>query len=304
MNYYEILGLSPDAKPEDIKKAYRKLAMQHHPDRNSGGKDSEEEFKKINEAYSTLSDSAKKQSYDFSLKNSGFSGGPGSNANGFNFHGNFSEDDINDLMRNMFGQRTGRPGFDDIFGFHRARTQRIFAVSLSFWEAVFGVDKSFNVTRNVSGTPKNLSINVHFPAGINDGEIIEVNVDNEIMHIQVQVLEDDRFMRDNLDLYTEIEVPMTLAALGGQFVFPHWSGDLEINIPEGLQNGQKLRLANAGIKREVFNGDLYLICKIVIPKKMTKKQKDLLQQFSKLEKNTNNSMFEALKKTWNKFKKN
>lgn len=302
MNYYEILGLTPEAKAEEIKKAYRKLAMQHHPDRNSGEKNSEEEFKKINEAYSTLSDPDKKKNYDFSLHNTGFNGNPG--ATGFNFHGNFSEDDINDLMRNMFRQHTGRPDFDDIFGFHRARTQRIFSINLTFWEAIFGVEKSFNMIRNVSGTNKNFTINVHFPPGINDGEIVEVNIDNEITHVQVHIVEDERFVRDNLDLYTEVDIPMTLAALGGKFVFPHWSGDLEINIPEGLQNGQKLRLANAGIKREVFNGDLYLICNIVIPKKMTKKQKELLQQFSKLEKNNTNTVFDSLKKTWNKFKKN
>lgn len=302
MDYYEILGVSKNATTDEIKKSYRKLAMKHHPDRNPGNKKSEEEFKKIAEAYATLSDEQKKSSYDFKLeqesfvKNARHTHNKGTSG-GFN-HSFDSQEDISDFMRNVFGNRN----FNEFFDEQIVRKPRIkvYDIHLSFWEAVFGVSKFFEF---VDDKGKKRSFNVAFPPAIEDGITLEVGMySHPPVHFKIHVQSDPYFTRDHLDLYTTIEIPMTKALLGGTMRFPHWDHTYDINIPIGTQNSQTLRLPNAGIKKDMFVGDLYLKCKIIIPKKLTKKQKEIIESFAATEKE-DTSFLNSLKETWNKFVK-
>lgn len=296
-DYYKILGLTEDASDEDIKKAYRKLASKWHPDKHSSEsakKTAEEEFKLIKEAYETLSDSNKRHSYDFSRKTSN----TGSSSS---FHHSHFED-VEDLMKNFFNQRSHGNPFSDIFGFSSA--SRIIAqaeVTLTFWEAIFGCRKTFELNINKSGTRQIKTVSVTLPAGCDNQDSFIVNVDEHQIQLVIHVQEDENFMRDNLDLYSHIDIPFTMAALGGVIKFPHWEGEIEISIPAGVQSGQKIRLPNKGIKKEMFVGDLYLQTNITVPKKLNKKQKELLEEFAKTEKEKENSWFDSLKKAWDKY---
>lgn len=289
MNYYEILEISPEANAEEIKKSYRKLAMKYHPDRNDGTKEAEEKFKKINEAYSILSDPSKKQEYDYSLTN-GF-GQNDFNSQHYNMHDFFSHS-FDEIFKNF--------GFQHEFQ-SRAKS---FNVTLNFWEAAIGCEKSYEFSLNTANGKKRVKFNVQFPPATDSGDTIALQVEEQLIHLHVNVLDDLSFERDNLDIYTILEIPFTTGILGGKTIFPHWSKDLEINIPAGIDNGTKIRVANMGIKKNIHIGDLYLVIKLVTPKKLNKKQKELLTEFAALDTKKENAFNQSLKKLWSSiFKK-
>lgn len=290
MNYYETLELKNDATSDDIKKSYRKLAMKYHPDRNSGNKNAEEKFKLINEAYITLSDTTKKQEYDYSLKNS--------------FNSNFNSSKNNsqeDFFANSFDEIFKNFGFQN--GFQSSRIQTL-SVNLDFWEAALGCEKIYEFSLNTTSGKKRAKIEVKFEPATNAGDLIPVHIDNHVLHLQVNVLDDLSFERDNLDIYTMLEVPFTTGVLGGKVIFTHWTKDLEITVPAGVENGTKIRLANMGVKKNIYIGDLYLVVKLVIPKKLNKKQKELLNEFDSIENKKDNGLNSSLKNLWSSiFKK-
>lgn len=287
MNYYEILELDTNASAEDIKKSYRKLAMKYHPDRNDGNKNAEEKFKRINEAYITLSDPAKKQEYDFSLKN-------GFNQTGFNQQP--PHNDMHEFFNHSFEEMFRNFGFQH--GFQQNRIQTL-VVTLNFWEAALGCEKTYEFNLNTKNGKKRAKADVKFEPATNPGDIIPIHIENHVLHLQVNVLDDLSFERDNLDIYTMVEVPFTTGVLGGTIIFPHWTKDLEINVPAGVENGTKIRLANMGVKKNIHVGDLYLVVKLITPKKLTKKQKELLTEFDKLENKKENTFNQSLKNLWN-----
>lgn len=287
MDYYKILNVDKNASEDEIKKSYRKLAMKHHPDRNPDNKKSEEEFKKIGEAYSILSDPIKRENYD--------NGGLNNQKNFYN------QEDIADFMRSAFGGKNNFGSFFDEQFTHRTHVHKTYGVSLSFWEAIFGVNKKVEII-NSQGVRK--TFNIALPKGLENGVTLEVSMANEApFHVYITVDEDPNFTRDNLDLYTSIDLNLSKAILGGTIKFPHWEHDYEVTIPPGIQNGQTLRLSNAGIKKDMFVGDLYLKCNIVVPKKLNKKQKELIEAFSKTE-DENTTFFDNLKQSWNNIFKN
>lgn len=289
MNYYEILELNHEATATDIKKSYRRLAMKYHPDRNDGNKAAEEKFKLINEAYITLSDTSKKQDYDYSLNHgsSHFNGENNSNMHDFYSH-SFEE-----MFKNF--------GFQH--GFQHNRIQTL-VVNLEFWEAALGCEKTYEFTVNTASGKKRAKINVTFEPATNVGDLVPVHIENNVLHLQVNILDDLSFERDNLDIYTMLEVPFTTGVLGGKVIFPHWTKDLEIAVPAGVENGTKIRLANMGIKKSIYMGDLYLVIKLVTPKKLNKKQKELLNEFDNIENKKENSFNQSLKNLWSSLFKN
>jgi curved DNA-binding protein len=282
MNHYDTLGVKQTATDKEIKNAYRKLAMKHHPDRNPGAKSSDEEFKKINEAYSVLSDSQKKKDYDFSLQY-------GAQSSNFNH----SSDNMNDFVNSFFKQ--GSP-FEDIFGRFSQKTQTLI-VNLDFWEGCFGAKKTIEFMLS----QQKMTVAIDFPPNTNTGDIFQVQAGSTLINLQVNVAGHPQFTRENLDLYTTIEIPMTTALLGGSISFVHWEKTVEINIPAGIQPHQSIRLANMGIKKDIFSGDLFLKCNVVLPKKLTKRQKELLQEFAQLEEKHKKTFGDNLKDIWNKF---
>jgi DnaJ-class molecular chaperone len=298
MSYYDILGISKDSSDEQIKKAYRKLAMLHHPDRNQGKKTSEEKFKKINEAYATLSDKNKRSTYDFTLRKS-------SPFNNFN-DTKFNEPNFNEFNKDSFEQqftdsffRQGSP-FEDIFS-QFAQRKQIFDVEIDFWEGAFGIQKSFEFNIPLKNTVQKHTITVNFPPGTNTGDLFNIKIQNIVVQLRVSVAEHFQFRRENLDLYTNIEIPMTTALLGGNIEFLHWEKSLDINIPEGIKQGQMIRLANLGITKDMFQGDLYLVCNIILPNNLTKRQREILQEFQLLEEQQKRTFGSNFKDIWKKF---
>lgn len=289
--YYDLLGVSPNASQEEIKKAYRKLAMKWHPDRNPGNKQAEEKFKEIQKAYDYLSNPNKQ---DFS--------------NHFSSHFSHDEMDINleDIMK-AFGQNSFFYDFfsDSFSEMHQARNNRKYSqsihqtkVSLQFWEAVFGCQKSFQMQIDNGNLQK---IQVNFPKGCDQGDVLVTKISNMEIHFIVDIEKDEKFERKGLDLYMKIDIPFTQALLGGDFSFPHWKQTMNIQLPECLQNGQLIKIAKAGIEKQNQTGDLYLIVNILLPKKLTKKQKTILNNFSKSEEQTvNDSFVNQFKNFWHK----
>lgn len=289
MNYYDTLGVKQNATDEEIKQAYRKLAMKFHPDRNQGNKEYEEKFKNIGEAYTILSNKSKRRDYDQSQNN---------HHTGFQGRG-FSEDDINDFTKNFFNQH-GFSGFEDIFNQTRQRDKKIVEINISFWEAIFGVDKQFEIIIHRNKTKEKKTINITFPPGTEDQTTFSLDVEGLEFLIHVKVMKDDKFYRDNLDLYTEIEIPFTTAVLGGTIHFPHWKGSIDVVIPPGTQYNDYITIPNGGIDKAPYIGDMHLKCRIAVPKKLNKKQKEALQQFADIEKQSS-SLFDDIKNKWNKF---
>jgi curved DNA-binding protein len=283
MNYYEILGVDKSATNDEIKKAYRNLAKKYHPDRHQGNKEFEEKLKEINQAYGVLSDTQKRQEYDFQLSNPGFSGFGGGGAS---FNG-----DLNDLFESIFSGGFG--GFSDVFGSRGHSIQRI-RVGLNFWEAVFGAEKTLSF-KSPNGT---FSKKITFPPGIDNGNAIAIEVEGTQIHLIIHVEDDEQFERNELDLYTVVEIPMTTAILGGKIIFNHWEKDLEVTIPPNVSEDKLIKLSSYGIKAHNKTGNLFLKPKIVLPTKISKKQRELLEEFSKEEKHEHKNSFKNL---WSKF---
>lgn len=275
-DYYEILGVSKNATAEEMKRAYRKLAVQYHPDKNKS-KDAEDKFKEINAAYEVLSDPQKRQMYDqyghAAFENGGPTGGAGgpfggqygpftytySSSGGNPFEG-FGFSDPFDIFEQFFGG--GSP-----FG----RRKPAYSLVIDFMEAVNGVEKKVQV----DGKSKTIKI----PAGVNTGSRIRF----EDFDIVIQVASHPKFQRDGYDIITDESVSMTMAALGGEITVETVQGKVKLKIPEGTQPNMVIRLKGKGVKHVQGSqiGDHFVRVKVEVPKKLSKKQKELLQEFEK-----------------------
>lgn len=272
-NYYDILGVAKDASQDDIKKAYRKLAHQHHPDR--GG--DEAQFKKVSEAYTTLSNAEKRRQYDMfgASGASGFSGGQGGFGAG-QWSGNF--DDLND----MFGGGLGdifEQMFGGAYGGARTRSRRMarVLVSITLQEAFSGATKDLNV--EVNGERKKVSVTI--PAGIDDGQTMKVEhaLGEDDLYVQVRVAPHKDFARRGNDIYMRVTISVAQAAMGDTITVPTLGGEVSLKIPAGIQWGDLLRLQGKGMPTlRGSKGDQYVKIEVEIPKKLSKKAKELFER--------------------------
>ena len=277
-DYYEVLGVSRDASPDEIKKAYRKLAVKNHPDKNPGNAAAEEKFKEASNAYEVLSDPKKRQIYN----QRGHAG-----VNDMGFHGFTNTEDIFSNFGDIFG-RTVFGNFGDVFVdvFNRqgpgkpqaqAADMRI-KLTISFMEAVYGIEKQVNVQG------KNIAIKI--PAGIKDGQTLRLQGQggrtSGALLVTISVEPHPDFKREGLDLITQVAIPFTLAALGGKVRVPTLTGQINLTIPHGNQSGSQLRLRGQGIVDSAGRkGDLRVLVQVEIPKSLTQKQRDLLNELDK-----------------------
>ncbi len=281
-DYYEILGVKRNATADEIKKAYRKLAVKYHPDKNSGDKVAEEKFKEASNAYSVLSDPEKRKVYDVR----GHAG-----VHGMGFEGYTNVEDIFANFNDIFGRAAyGGFGdaFGDVFGTHRQTTRSYrgrdhrINLTIPFADAVLGTQKEISV--------QGKSITLKIPSGIKDGQSLRVRGQRESIGagtagdllVKISVQPHPSISRDGLDLVTDVKVPMTTAALGGTARVQTLTGNVDLKIPSGAQPGQQLRIRGQGIvDPSGRNGDLRVRITVEIPKSLTRKQKDLLKQLAK-----------------------
>ena len=284
-DYYEVLGVNRNTSPEEIKRAYRKVALKYHPDKNPGDKTAEEKFKEASNAYDVLSDPEKRKIYDTR-------GHAGVHNAGFEGYTNF--EDIFTNFGDIFGREVfGNFGdvFGDVFsrdnptGFgtqHRRGNLRT-KLTIPFEESILGAEKRIQVNDR--------TLTIKIPPGIKDGQSLRLAGQGDItaggqrgsLIVKIAVQPHPHFKRENLDLVTQATVPFTTAALGGKVRIPTLKEHIDLKIPAGTQPEQQLRVRGAGVvdssKRK---GDLRVQIKVEIPRSLTRKQKELLKNLDKI----------------------
>ena len=277
-DYYELLGVSKSATQAEIKSAYRKSALKHHPDRNKEP-GAEEKFKEINEAYEVLSNEEKRKSYDqfgHAAFQQGAGGGAGGPFGGYGqgpFSYSYSSQGQNPFEGMDFG------GFSDPFdifesffgGGSRRPRKPLYGLEIDFMEAVKGVEK----TVSMDGGQKTIKV----PAGASNGTRIRFND----FEVRLSVRPHSRFERDGDDIYVDVDVPFYQAILGGEIAVPTIDGDIKIKIRGGTQPGTLVRLRGQGVAhlQSHGRGDEYVRLKITLPEKITHEQKQALKTFEK-----------------------
>ncbi len=284
-DFYGILGVAKDASADAIKKAYRKLAMQYHPDRNPGA-DGEDKFKEIGEAYSVLSDTSKRAEYD-RLKQAVRSGaaGPGFGGGGFRAtdFGFGEEFDVEDLLSQLFGGHGG--GFKIGFGAQRRQRGHDLEteVSLSFDESVSGSERTVAFSDGRQTT-------VRIPAGVADGARVRARGrggsgaqggEAGDLFVRVKVGPHPVFERSGKDLTLTLPVTFAEAALGADVKVPTLNGPVKLKIPSGTSSGKTFRLRGRGIEAgDGSRGDILATVQIAVPQKLSKRQRELVKQFA------------------------
>ena len=344
-DYYEVLGVDRDAPPEDIKKAYRKLAHQYHPDKNPGNPSAEERFKEIGEAYEVLGNPDKRQAYDRF--------GPAGSGRGFEGFGGFEAgfgSIFDDIFEGFFAGRTGRHGR----GAQRGVDLR-YNLEIRFEESATGVEKEIVIPRldtcvtchgtgakagsqpvvcracrgtgqvrfsqgflTVSQTcgqcrgegrviehpcqtcrglgqvKAERTLTVKIPAGVETGARLKLAGEGEAgvrggppgdLYVVITVQAHPLFARHGDDLYCEVPIGFTQAALGAQIEIPTISGRATIKIPPGAQTGAEFRVKGKGFPnvRGYGRGDLTVRIFVEVPTHLTAKQRELLEQYARLE---------------------
>ena len=301
-DYYKTLGVAKNASAEEIKKAYRKLARQYHPDVNKKP-EAEKRFKEINEANEVLSDPDKRKRYDTvgpdwaRFQNGGqqpggfqwvYTGQPGQDP--FNGEaGGFS-----DFFRTLFGEGTADFDTGPLFGRPSTRRRRSMAgsdveheVEVTLAEAYKGTERSLEL-RLPDGTTRRLSVKI--PAGVRDGQRIRLagqgapgaaGGPSGDLFLRVRVRPHPLFQRDGDDLRMELPVALHEALLGAEVTVPTLKGRVSLRIPPETQNGRTIRLAGQGMPRATGgHGDLYVTVKVVLPTKLSEKEREHVQELA------------------------
>ena len=296
-DYYAALGLEKAADADQIKKAYRKLAMKYHPDKNPDDQKAEERFKEITEAYAVLSDPEKKQQYD--------------QFGDAAFHQNFSQEDIfrgadlNSIFREFgFGGQGGDDIFSQIFGgrgghqgcggHQRPRPQKgqdyLMRLTIPFRQAVLGGERRVDLDRG----GQNEQLQVRIPAGVEPGQKLRIagkggaspngGPTGDLM-LEISITKDPRFRREDKNLFSTIKIPFTGACLGTTVTVETLEDTKRIKVKAGTQTGSKIRLKGFGVPGRSGKkaGDLYAVVEVEVPEKLSDEQKELLEKLRALE---------------------
>ncbi|MCQ6269566.1 DnaJ domain-containing protein [Pseudarthrobacter sp. R1] len=296
-DFYAILGIAKDASDADIKKAYRKLARQHHPDTNSGNSASEKKFKDISEAYSVLSDPEERQQYDAIRAMGGGArfapGGAGAGNGGFE-----------DMFGGLFTGNTGRhaggfnpsaggipPEFADLFGSGFGQTgfqrtpqkgaDRTASTSISFAGSIRGTTIGLR-------EPSGEVIDVRVPAGIKDGQKVRIRgkgqpgaAGNGDLVVSVSVQPHPFYTRDGDNLRIHVPVTFPEAALGADIEVPTIEGEkVRVRVPAGTPSGRTLRVKGKGVKTSKGTGDLLVTIDVAVPKNLNKEAEAAVKAFA------------------------
>jgi len=280
---YEVLGVSKTTSDKEIKKAYKKLAMKYHPDRNPDNPVAQEKFREVKDAYEILSDPEKREQYD-DFGHSAFENGQARGRGGFGQGGFGQGGDFNDMFGDMFGQR------------HQQRQEPrrpqpkngsdiILKVELTLEECVEGCTKEVRLPNTTN------PLGVVIPAGINQGQRVRVagqgnpgtlGAPRGDLFVEVELLEHEFFVRKGNDLYCDLETNFPTAAIGGTAKASTFTGYINLKIPAGTQAGRKFRIKGRGIKAMNSDavGDLIYTVVIPTPTELTEQQQKLLTELA------------------------
>jgi len=345
-DYYEILGVARNASPDEMKKAFRKLAMKYHPDKNPGDKDAEHKFKEINEAYEVLRDEQRRAAYD-QYGHAAFEQGVGAGQRGgFDFSSSFA-DVFDDLFGEFMGGGRGRDratrgsdlrynlqvSLEEAFGGKQAKIRVPTQVSCEVCngsgaaenskpstcptchghgriraaQGFFTIERTCptcggqgrviqNPCKSCSGTGrthKERMLSVNIPAGVEDGTRIRLAGEGEAgvrggpngdLYIFLSVAPHPLFKREGTTIHCRVPIPLTIAALGGAIEVPTLDGQrAKVAIPAGTQTGKQFRLRGKGMPqlRGGSHGDMIVQAHVETPVNLTKRQRELLQEFEK-----------------------
>lgn len=296
-DYYQILGVDRKASADEIKKAYRKLAMKYHPDRNPGDKQAEERFKEFNEAYQVLSDEEKRARYD--QLGSSYSdwqrrGAPGNfnwgdwttqrgqGSGQVDINEIFGEGMFSDFFRSIFGGGGGGPfRSSNPRNQPRMSPQYQYQISISLKEAYQGTSRKLPVGERV--------MEVKIPAGARTGTKVRAQGAGPAgpdgqpsdIYLVIEVADDPAFEREGNNLHSQVKVDVFTAILGGETQVDTLSGKVVLTIPAGTQPDQVFRVAGRGmpqLRNPLVKGDLFIRIKVQIPRQLTSKQKKLLEE--------------------------
>jgi curved DNA-binding protein len=293
-DYYKVLGVERKASADDIRKAYRKLAMQHHPDKNPGDKKSEEKFKEINEAYQVLSDEQKRARYDqlgSAYSNFRTGGGrPGDfqwddwfqqQGGGQRSHGNaedpFAGGGFSDFFKAIFGEAMRSSARNQAAQQQQGYQQE---VDISFQEAYEGTARQLQTNGR--------KLQVRIPAGVKTGSKVRVagaGPEGLDLYLIVNITDEDKFEREGQNLYTISALSVFTLILGGDTDVETPTGKVKLSIPAGTQTDQVFRLAGRGmphLKNPNTKGDLFVKLKVQVPKYLSSKQRELLEEASRI----------------------
>ncbi len=303
MDYYKVLGVDKSASASDIKKAYRKLALKYHPDKTKGDKAGEDKFKEISAAYAVLSDAEKRKQYD--------------TYGSENFHQRYSQEDIfrnfdlNDILRqfgmgggaqnvrfNMGGMGGSAGGFGSFFQQGGAGSpfggrprpepgpNMTYQLTVDLIDVLQGAEKTISLRKN--GVPQDVSVKI--PQGIEEGKKLRLKGQGGAspnggppgdLFLKISVAADKHFRRDGDDLTMEKKVPFTLACLGGKVEIESLEGKkFQINVKPGTSGESRLRLPGYGLPfgPNGSRGNLYIRLLVDVPKELSAKQKELVEQ--------------------------
>lgn len=280
-NYYKILGVQRDATQQQIKKAYRKLAVQYHPDKNKGNKQAQQKFKQISQAYSVLSDPQKKSQYD----NPHIRFNPFQNNSGF---GGFNTTNMQDVFNSVFGN-SGFGGFTQNFGNSNLNVR----VTISFQQMINGCTKKIAYNRKINNNIKRQQLQFKIPRGVrsgqqftfqgrgNSGGYLHNQMGDLVVIVVVQLSNEYQVMYPNLIKTQEVTLKQVMLQEQVQIKFPH--GVRTVKLRNQMNNDTTLRLAGSGIKYDLgssqHSGDLYVKLKIKNPKNLNEQQKNKMKQF-------------------------
>ena len=303
-DYYKILGVEKNASEEEVKKAFRKLAHVHHPDKSGGN---EAKFKEASEAYAVLSDKKKRAQYDtFGSADpsaGGFRSGAGFNPSDFGFSadfggfsgfsaqgrpasdwGNFETGDLGDILSSIFGGRRVRRGRDIAVD-----------IELSFQESIFGAERKVVIN---SKFVKQKEVSIGVPPGIDDGQMIRLTGQGEILegglpgdlYVKVHVRKHPYLRKEGYNLIMDLEVRLTEALLGAEKAVHTLDGEITLKIPTATKHGTILRVRGKGVphgghptstKASTSRGDLYIRISVQIPEKLSKDARKAVEELKR-----------------------
>ncbi len=296
-DYYKILNLPRSANKEQIQKAYRKLALRYHPDKNDGNKQAESKFKELSEAYDTLKNNKKRADYDkihFKKPNSSYTKRPSSSSQKQNFQKKFAEEDTDpspDIFSNLFNDfftsidksSTDKP--------EKHNSDLRYTLNIDLIEAAIGTEKTISYIRKIPEGTESAKITVKVPPGIHSGQQLKLRGEGDKgfkglsgdLYVMISIQNHPLFIRKKDDVFINVPIRYMQATLGDKIQVPTLTGFIELKVPPGTPSGKIFRLKNRGFPRlkAPGNGDLHIKIFIDIPEKLSGNQKKILRDFDK-----------------------